>query len=446
MNRHILIIALILTLTFATALTARTHIHGVGIRESQEAAFAEAQMQIAQQISVQIQATSEFKSLDLEAEGVAYYSQSIAKSIQLSVDQSIKGIEIVSSSGLEIISDSEKRLKYEVEARLSIAKLLSSLQAELDALKTSAMFLLLDAQTMLKDGKPLFALINYDETQALIPEIYAKKSMYDSFAPTRYYLPEELSIPALESSMRALISRISLELISGDHQSAPNMADLPQPVVFAAIYRGESGERIPLPTFPVRISYGDGTLIETGVTDAGGFYSIKPKALRLEGTNKLICSPDAKTPLPHLARLLNLHTATATYEVEAAEQTLVRIKVFDEYNSRQTSLERSVARALDNSIFVVSPDADLELSGILIVESVQMQEGISSPQFVAKVRLDLRFTRLSSSRSLGTFSADGVGLSTKGEGDAIKNAIGKVNINARRFSAQLVEYLEAEWR
>ncbi|MFA5510761.1 MAG: hypothetical protein WC228_07845, partial [Candidatus Cloacimonadaceae bacterium] len=191
---------------------------------------------------------------------------------------------------------------------------------------------------------------------------------------------------------------------------------------------------------------GDGTLIETGVTDAGGYYSIKPKALRLEGTNKLICSPDAKTPLPHLARLMNMHAATATYEVEAAEQTLVRIKVFDEYNSRQTSLERSVAKALDNSIFVVSPDADLELSGILIVESVQMQEGISSPQFVAKVRLDLRFTRLSSSRSLGTFSADGVGLSTKGEGDAIKNAIGKVNINARRFSAQLVEYLEAEWR
>lgn len=431
------IISLILTALFLSGLHATTDlICGTGRGESFEQAFGEAQVQIAQQISVRVEAVSELKSLDIEAEGKAWYSQSIEKSTRLSVDQKLTGVTVVSQS--------EKDGIFEVKACLDKAKLVSSLKTELDALKSSALALVIGARSMAAAGKPLIAVKNYTDAQALLPELVAKKAIYDVFAPMSYPVPEELSISALESSLRDLISRISFRVASGGDQSAPSGSDLPQPVIFTALYKASDGPAVPIPGFPVRLSYGDDSPIEKGLTNADGNYVLRVKAHRLSGQNKVVIRSDATMLPAHLYRISAQALAEAFYQVEASQQVEVAVRVVDAQGQRLENVERAVAKALSGTNFVISESADLELNGFVVVDAVKMVEGLAAPSQVATVKLELQLKRRSSGRGLGTFSANGTGMSTKSEAEAIRDAIGKISINGRKLSAQLTEYLQAE--
>jgi len=434
MSYRILLILLILTASIGALSATPDYIYGQGTGDSFEKALADAQMQIAQQISVRVQGFSELRTLDIETDGKAFYSHSIEKSTRLSVDRNITGIEVLSSS--------EKDGVYEVHAGLDKARLVTSLRGELDLLSSSAQQLVADAKAMAEQGKPLISVKNYLDAQALVPGIYAQKSIYDSFASQTYIIPAEITIPALESSMRDLISRIGFKVVSGDNQSAPDGMDLPAPVVFMAMYRSPANEEVPIPAYPVKVSYGDASPITKGETDSAGLYAVKVKSHRLDGQNQVLIRSDALMLPDYLARLAA--SAVATYQVEAAQKTEVAVIVTNERGLRMEDVERMVAKALSGSGFVISEQADLELNGVLSTESVKQVEGLSGTSYVANVRLDLQLNRRSTGLGLGSFSASGTGMSTKGEAEAIRDANGKISINSKKLTARLMELLQAE--
>lgn len=436
MNYRYFISLLLAILLFGGLYATPDYILGTGTGDSFESAFANAQMQIAQQISVRVQGVSEMKSLDIETDGKVFYSTSIEKSIRLSVDRTITGIEVLSRS--------EKKGVFEVNAGLDKSKLINSLKGELDLGTSSALRLVLDAKAMAEQGKPLIAVKNYTDAQALIPDIYAQKSIYDSFAGNAYTIPAEITIPALESGMRDLISRIGFKVVSGDGQSAPEGLDLPLPVVFMAQYQIPAGGTVPIAGFPVKVSYGDDSLIDKGQTDSDGLFRVKVKAHRLTGQNQVMIRSDAFNLPAHLSRLASNAVAVALYQVQSGEKIELAVKVSNERGQRLDNVERLVAKSLSGTSFVISEKADLELTGIVSVDNVKLVEGFAAPSYVANVRVDIQLKRRSTAMGLGSFSASGTGMSAKGEDEAIRDAYGKISINSRKFSSLLLDWLQAE--
>jgi len=418
------------------AYAAGDYIYGSGHGDSFDSAFAEAQTEIAQQISVRVEAVSQMKTLDIEAEGKAYYSQSIEKSIRLTVDQLITGIEVLSRT--------EKDGVVEVKAGLDKDKYLSSLKGELDRMTGSAQLLIDTARAMAQTGKPLLAVKNYLDAQTLLPDLISRKTIHDHFASRQYPISADLSIAVLEFGMRAVIGNLIFRVHSGNTQAAPVGSDLPEPIVFAALYKTPEGSEVPMAAFPVKISYADDSLIEKGLTDADGLYRVWAKALNTDSTLKVQIKPDITMLPAYLNRLANQSVAAAFYKIEASQAVEIRVKVIDESGQRVENVERMVAKALGGNGFVISEKSDLELHCLLTREGVDMVEGLDEPKYVATVLLDMQLRRGSDPLGLGSFSAKGSGLSIKNEDDAYRDAISKISINGRKLSAQVLERLQGK--
>lgn len=433
MKRLLIALCLVLGLSIVGA---TDYIYGEGKGASYDEAFAEAQVQISQQISVRVESVSEITNLDIEEDGKHYYRDEIEKNTKLTVDRVL--------TNLEVISKKEKKGKHKVKLGLDKAKFVNSLRGELDTIRNSATTLVDEADMMVASGKPLFAVNNYREAQELLPELFAKKAFYDNFAREPYFIPPDLSISAIDSALRDMFTKIRFSIVSGTDQSAINGETLPELIVFRAEYAVPRREPVPIASFPVRLNYGDGKLITRGVTDNEGYFKAEVKAIPLSGANKVQIFFNPQGIPGYLAKLTGNIMSEVYYEIEAAEKIGIALDIYDENGHRDESLSAKVAKALSGSNFVVQPFADLSLYGNLEIKDVLSLDSLSGQKHIATLELDLFLKRASTQSTLGTFPISQKSSSSKSEKDAIATAKKQLKVDARKLPTKLMEFLKSE--
>ncbi|PKN79317.1 MAG: hypothetical protein CVU48_05610 [Candidatus Cloacimonetes bacterium HGW-Cloacimonetes-1] len=406
------------------------YIIGIGSGGSYQEALSNAQVVLAQQISVKVESVLELNSSSIETQGKEYYSESIQKSNKLTVDQMMKGLTVARQ-------DQEKQT-YWVMVTLNKTLMLNSLRGELDKLYSSAEGLYDDGMAFSTQGKVITAIKSLTEAQAILPEFYAKKAFYDNFAPNPYPINGDLTISSLESGIRSILTAIMFETVSGDKQTAKNGSQLPEPVVFKVIYRAKSGDRIPMTGFPVKISYGDNTLIEKGQTDNMGMFRTNVIAIPQSGTRgKVIIRSDAFMLPAYMMKNAEQSVGEAFFTTSETEAITCQLLIKDEKGNRLSKVESSIAKSMVSNNVNVSTVSPLIMKGTVYMVESKIVEGIGKPKHLAKVRVDLEFGVEQTKEILGTISGNGQGMSETNQKDAISRAYDNISINNRELAQML---------
>ncbi len=441
MKRIALFLLVLITITACTAapkwvsnprsvLDYEEYIIGIGSGESYQAALSNAQTDLAQQISVKVESVLELKSLNLEADGREYYTESIEKSNRITVDQMLKG--------LTVARQEQEKKTYWVMVTLNKTRMLNSIRGELDALYAAAETLFNDGLSMAEQGKVLSAIKNFTDAQAILPEFYAKKAFYDNFASNPYPVSGKLTISSLEFGIRSMLSSIVFEVVSGNNQSSTKGAQLPESVLFRALYRSRSGDRIPLAGYPVKVSYGDNTLIEKGQTDNSGQYRVNVIAIPQSGTRgKIVIKADAFMLPSYMTKTAEQAIGEVFYNTTESEAIVTQLIIRDEKGKRLERVERNVAKNLSSNNVRVSDRAPLIMEGVASISESKMLEGMGAAKHVVKARLDLQFAVARTKEVLGTITGNGQGMSEKNEADATTRAYDNISLNNREL-AQMI--------
>ncbi|HHV37584.1 MAG TPA: hypothetical protein GXX77_07110, partial [Candidatus Cloacimonetes bacterium] len=195
--------------------------------------------------------------------------------------------------------------------------------------------------------------------------------------------------------------------------------------------------------YPVHISYGDGSSLESGQSDDGGYYKAVARAMELEGMKKIVIRSKARDLPTHLARLSQSRFAEAFYEIMEVGKTELSLNIKGQWGARDERLENIVARALSGSAFNVSPYAGYVLEGRIAEDDVKALDGFAGSSYIANVRLELFLVRKSDGKKLGSFSAKGTG-NAKSESDAILQAVNKIRIDSRKLNSSLQDFLRRQ--
>jgi len=403
---------------------------GIGSGASYQAALVNAQTDLAQQITVKVESVVELKSLNLETGGREFYAESIEKNSRITVDQVLKG--------LTVARQEQEKQTYWVMVTLNKTLMLQSLRGELDKLYSSAETLFNDGMKLAQEGKILTGIKNIMDAQAILPEFYTKKTFYDSFAPNPYPLSGMLSIASLESGIRTILTSVVFEVLSGDRQSAISGKELPEPVTFAAIYRSRSGERVPLSGYPVKVVYGDNTLLSKGATDNQGRYTVNVIATPQSGSRgKIIIKSDAIMLPSYMSKNAEQSIAEAYYSVGESQGFSTQLVIKDEKGMRLERVERNLTKQLNSNNVSIAANSTALMQGTVAIVENKMVEGIGSPKRLVKVRLDLSLGGSKTKEFYGSISGSGQGMSDKDEKEAIFKAYDSIVLNNREL-AQLI--------
>ncbi len=403
---------------------------GVGTGSNYQVAYANAQADLASKITVRVDAIIELHSVDIEAGGKAFYTESIEQSTKLTVDQTLLNVKVESH---EQIGGQHK-----VTVSTSRSLFLNSLRGELDAMISEADDLFSEGQRMAADGRVLSAIRNFMDAQKILPDFYARKSFYDNFAPTPYALKGNLSIGSLDSAIRDLLSSIAFEVVSGDRQTAEAGSLLPETVVFRATFRTRGGQKVSIGGYPIRITYGDNTFIEKGMTDRNGEYRINVIAVSQTGNRgKVVIRSDAFGLPSYLSKTAEVASGEVNYTVAASKPVSTQLLITDEKGTRLDKVERYITRAMIRSNVQIATDAPLIMIGVVAVTEDRMQEGMSKPQHFIEVRLDLQFGIVRNKEMIGSISGTGQGLSSASVSDAVQRAYDNISINERELQQML---------
>ncbi len=404
---------------------------GLGSGSSRDQALSNAKTDLLQQISVKVQSTTELAAKSIETDGKEYYTESIQKATKMTVDQTVQGMKV----------DNEVKEKNTWFVMVSISKMtmLNSLRGELDKLSASVKTLVNDAQNLTGQGKIVLAIKNYTDAQGIIPEFYTKKALYDSFADNPYAISEDITVNSIDSNIRKVLASVRFDVVSGNQQNAKKGSQLPEPVVFKASTRNpRTGESVGISGIPVRVSYSDGQLIEKGLTDNEGLFSVNVMATPTQGDKgKIVIKMDAFNLPPYFNATLNNVSGDAFFKTSETGEVVVQVSAKDAKGVKQDKVERRLTKVLNDNNVQVNTISPLMMSGTLSVKDTKMVEGSGSSQHLAIVEMDIQFMIIRTKEVLGTITASGKGMSSKSEAEAIQKAYENININARELKQML---------
>ncbi len=405
---------------------------GIGSGSSYEQALTNAKTDLLQQISVKVESVTEVQAKSIESDGKDFYSESIQKATKLTVNQTLQGMSIVQQ-------EVEKNTHY-ILVSINKVKMLNSLKGELNEKSSSIRSLVEDSEQMVLEGKIIPAINNLTDAQKVIPEYYSRKALFDSFSENPYSMGEEITVNKLESSIRTILSAIRFDVVSGNQQSAKKGTMLNDPIVFKAIFKSNKGTVIPIISFPVKVSYSDGVLIEKGLTNSEGLFTVNVTATPLSGERgKVVIKMDSFMLPAYFNAYLNSMSGEAYYKTSETSSIVVRINVLDDKNIKQPKVERRLTKVLNENNIQVNDISPLFMIGRLSVKDTKQIESMGTPKTIARVEMDIQFGVVKTKEILGSIVASGQGMSEKGEKDAIEKAYDNLSISARELKQMLAQ-------
>ena len=404
---------------------------GVGEGTTFSTAQSAAQAAIAAQLEVTVASTIEMHTEAIETENSSYFRDTFKQSTESTINQSVKGIEVVKKL--------KSNGKYYVFAVLNKTRYMNSLKVELDQLWTKISSYVIDARGFTKEGRIFPALENYMDVQEFIPGFYTKKAFYDALSPIPFRISQNITIGNVLTEMRDILSGVKIEVESGNKQSALMGGPLPNPLVFN-VYLKQKKNKIPIPGIPIIIKYEDGEVVERVTTDEDGniesYVTANPTGKK---GGKVFARPNL-TGLPAFYKgYLKNAEASATYKITDSPPIAFTLTVVDEGGTRLNKVENKLIKSIEKMGYSVGPDAELALDGNVTIIDEKEVDGKSGRQYLVTAELDMFMVVKMNGEKVASFDAKGKGLSKKDIKDANKKAFQKLKLSKKNLAGMLSE-------
>ena len=404
---------------------------GVGEGTTFSAAQSAAQVAIAAQLEVTVASTIEMHTTAIETENSSYFRDTFKQSTESTINQSVKGIEVVKKQ--------KSNGKYYVFAVLNKTRYMNSLKVELDQLWTKISSYVVDARGFTKEGRIFPALENYMDVQEFIPGFYTKKAFYDALSSIPFRISQDITMGNVLTEMRDILSGVKIEVESGNKQSALIGGPLPNPLVFN-VYLKQKQNKIPIPGMPLIIKYEDGKVVERVTTDEDGniesYVTANPTGKK---GGKVFARPNL-TGLPAFYKgYLKNAEASATYKITDSPPIAFTLTVVDEEGTRLNKVEDKLTKSIEKMGYSVGPDAELALDGNVTIIDEKEVDGKSGRQYLVTAELDMFMIVKMNGEKVASFDAKGKGLSKKNIMDANKKAFQKLKLSKKNLAGMLSE-------
>ena len=404
---------------------------GVGEGTTFSTAQSAAQAAIAAQLEVTVASTIEMHTEAIETENSSYFRDTFKQSTESTINQSVKGIEVVKKL--------KSNGKYYVFAVLNKTRYMNSLKVELDQLWTKISSYVIDARGFTKEGRIFPALENYMDVQEFIPGFYTKKAFYDALSPIPFRISQNITIGNVLTEMRDILSGVKIKVESGNKQSALIGGPLPNPLVFN-VYLKQKKNKIPIPGIPIIIKYEDGEVVERVTTDEDGniesYVTANPTGKK---GGKVFARPNL-TGLPAFYKgYLKNAEASATYKITDSPPIAFTLTVVDEGGTRLNKVENKLIKSIEKMGYSVGPDAELALDGNVTIIDEKEVDGKSGRQYLVTAELDMFMVVKMNGEKVASFDAKGKGLSKKDIKDANKKAFQKLKLSKKNLAGMLSE-------
>lgn len=404
---------------------------GVGEGETFSDAQSAAQAAIAAQLEVTVASTIEMQTTAVESENSSYFKDVFEQSTQSTINQTVKGVEIVKKE--------KSKGRYFVFAVLNKKRYVSSLRVELDQLWSKIFQYVSDARQFSNDGMIFPALENYMDVQEFIPNFYTKKAFYDAISPMPFTIAKSITMGNVMTEMRAILSGVNISVESGNRQSALVGGPLPNPIVFFA-YLKKKGNKIPIPNLPLVVEYEDGSIVERASTNQDGTIESYAAANPITSKGGKISAKANLINLPSFYRpYLKNAKAFSSYKIIDSPPISFTLRVIDENNSRLGKVESTLTKNIEKLGYSVGEDAELTLDGKITIVDEKEIDGKSGNQFLVTAELDMFMVVKLSGEKVASFDAIGKGLSKKSLKDANKKAYKKLKISKKNLAGMLSE-------
>ena len=404
---------------------------GVGEGTTFSAAQSAAQVAIAAQLEVTVASTIEMHTTAIETENSSYFRDTFKQSTESTINQSVKGIEVVKKQ--------KSNGKYYVFAVLNKTQYMNSLKVELDQLWAKISSYVIDARGFTKEGRIFPALENYMDVQEFIPGFYTKKAFYDALSSIPFRISQDITMGNVLTEMRDILSGVKIEIESGNKQSALIGGPLPNPIVFN-VYLKQKKNKITIPGMPLIIKYEDGKVVERVTTDEDGniesYVTANPTGKK---GGKVFARPNL-TGLPAFYKgYLKNAEASATYKITDSPPIAFTLTVVDEGGTRLNKVEDKLTKSIEKMGYSVGPDAELALDGNVTIIDEKEVDGKSGTQYLVTAELDMFMVVKMNGEKVASFDAKGKGLSKKNIMDANKKAFQKLKLSKKNLAGMLSE-------
>jgi len=405
---------------------------GVGVAQDQAAAIELARADLAKQIQVRIE--SELESIESElqeGDRVSLKSQVTAKT---------KSVVTETIAGIQIVEKQKVKNNYYILAALNKAQYLAGLEVQMSEILEKTNQLISSARELSQQGRIQAAVNNFLDAQNIIPEFYTKSALYTALTGTRYPNHEQFTAPGILAELRAILSKISLQIISGEGQEGSAGKPLPAPIVLRVGYQTDS-QMVGVANFPVVAQYQDGNVIQrlTSADDGQVVFNITAVATDPSSTRGRVRFRLDIDRLPEIFKSeLQRGEVIVDYTLKTAN-LVFSINIPQRDAQLIPSLGTDLQQLVVNNGFAVSPTAPYCLEGTIAIVN---QKEISTPagaQYLVEVRLRLNLRENNSKQLLNSIEVSGKGLDTQ----SIQGAIDKAYRNARIGKEKLAAFLQS---
>lgn len=405
---------------------------GLGFADTYENALSNAKADLIQQISVNVEVNTITELISVETESKAFFSESVSRAIKSSSDLQLQGMEILRQE----TKDNQTYVMISLNKKI----LINNLSNEVSKIFDDIQSLIANAQNHFQKGNFILALESYNNALEQIPVFITQRTLHDNLTNRPYNTQKNISVSDINTHIRNIIGSIKFEVIKGNQQVSKIGMLLPEPVIFKASARVSGGEFVSLINLPVQVRYGDGTLIEKGLTDTNGNYLIFVNAFPERGDRgKLSIHIDYDKFSPYLRNTLKNLSGEAYYRTLETNPIYISLTVIDDNNNPLEQTKRQLIRVFTNSNVFHNDNATVLVRGKATIDDMKTIEGMGAPKYLTSASVDLEFISKSTGSLIGSLKGTGKGMSDKNEQDAKDKAYSNLSLNSRELRVLLTQ-------
>jgi len=404
---------------------------GVGISEDKTEAAELARADVAKQIQVKIESELETIESEFREGDKSYISSEVKSRTKSAASETIAGMEIVETK--------EVKGKNYALAVLNKQKYLSGLEVQMDETLAKTGQLVETGRKSIADGKMFAAIENFTDAQNTIPEFYTKSALYTALTGTQYPNIDQFTGPGILAELRDVLSRIELQIVSGNDQKSKAGNPLPEPIKVRVIYKTSDNREIGVDRFPIATKFENGESIGKAETNSDGFAEFGIVATPTDNLGRsgavqiylnLLKIPETYRPA------IGKSQVTVRFDIIVADLKFT-VKVSDNSGKRLEFIEKDVSNLVVENGYVVTEDAGFVIQGIATVGNKKEIESPSGKQFFVESNLTLNLVEKSTGNVLATTDGSGKGLDVGSLIIATEKSFKNIKVSKKKFAAFL---------
>jgi hypothetical protein len=399
---------------------------GVGAGRSYEEATSIARAELIQQLSVTVTADTEVIYTAIETESSAQMTEVINQYIRNTAEHQV--------AGMEVRHQIHERGRYYVMVVLNRARMLGSMEIELNEMVGSIENSMRSARDFVANAQVVLALNNYSLVYNQLSEFLSKRYLFNNLSNRPFQSRNIISMNELTEQVKILVNNISFEIVSGNNQTVQPNRTLASPIVFRALFNNR-GNRIGINNLPIMTIVSYPGIIETrsGATSASGEHSLSPTVNANVGDRGSVMIQIDTTRFPeYFSNMLNDIYAEANFTVVDAPPIHVRLSVTDFNGATIQNVHTEIARILTNNRIHQIANAPLFLRTRAYITNSRIVQR-NGNVYLVDVNFEVEFGIVATNEIVGTMRMTESGQSTRGENDAFLQACRNVIINEQEL-------------